>query len=330
MKLKEKIFNIAPPFAMQMAALLMKEIIKYGTCCVVTAVVMLTALYALNRGYKKINGDTTDHSYSIFKPFSSLFGKENEKEEENIVSQKPEQEPPKKNDSEKESKKEKNIVPKEFTITESEEMRLNMGVQKKTESKNSETSSTLILIREDERSFSKESKRQITMPLFDAVFVPTYPVENFTDRTIEQFQKTFPALNPRDNTFVIEREIASSFVSGALGEGKSYEVSVYDKEGTKFLGTFETDQNPSFPFRGLPQFLKAGDGQFDSSFRFFIFSDISESTREVLSSEEHFLTVFQNVYQSLPDSGLFIGKDPKSGYEIYTLFPGIFIAQRLR
>ncbi len=310
---------------------IMKGFIKYVACCVVTAVVMLMALYALNRGYH--HGNITDHSYSIFKPFSSLFGKEKEKEEENAVSPKPEQEPEKKNDSEKESKKEKTIVPKELTITESEEMRLNMESQKKTESKNSETSSTLILIQKavDERFFSKESakesERRVVMPLFDAVFVPAYSVENFTDRTIEQFQKTFPAVNPRNNTFVIEREIASSFASG---EGKSYEISVYDKEGTEFLGTFETDQNPSFPFRGLPQFLKAGGGQFDSSSRFLIFSDISESTREVLSSEEHFLTIFQNVYQSTPDSGLFIGKDPKSGYEVYTLFPGIFLAQRLR
>lgn len=306
----------------------MQEFIKYGVCCIVTAVVMLMALYALNRGYQKINGNITDDSYSIFKPFSSLFGKEKEKE----VSPKPEQEPrglKPKNDSEKESKKEKTIIPKEFTLTESEKMRLNRGSQKKTESKNSETS--LILIRVDERFFSKESakesERQIVMPSFDAVFVPAYSVENFTDLTIEQFQKTFPAqdkMNPRDLTFVIEREIASS------DKGKGYEISVYDKEGKKFLGTFETDQTPSFPFRGLPQFLKAGGGQFDSSSRFLIFSDISESTREVLSSEEHFLTVFQNVYQSIPDPGLFIGKDPKSGYEIYTLFPGIFVAQDLR
>lgn len=299
----------------------MKEFIKYGVCCIVTAVAMLMALYALSRGYQKINGNMTDDSYSIFKPFSSLFGKEKE------VSPKPEQKPkndPEKESKEKESKKEKTIVPKEFTLTESEEMRLKRESQKKTESKNSETS--LILIRQavDERFSSKESERQIVMPSFDAVFVPAYSVENFTDLAIERFQKTFPALNPRDNTFVIEREMASS------DEGKSYEISVYDKEGKKFLGTFETDQTPSFPFRGLPQFLKAEGGQFDSSSRFLIFSDISESTREVLSSEEHFLTIFQDVYQSTSDPGLFIGKDPKSGYEIYTLFPGIFIAQDLR
>lgn len=309
----------------------MQGFIKYAACCVVTAVVMLMALYALNRGYQKINGNMTDDSYSIFKPFSSLFGKEKEKEP------KPEQEPkndPEKESKEKESKKEKSIVPKEFTLTESEEMRLKRESQKKTESKNSEISLMLIRQAVDERSLlkgtAKETERQIIMPSFDAVFVPAYSVENFTDHTMamaiatERFQKIFPDLNPRDNTFVIEREMASS------DTGRSYEISVYDKEGKKFLGTFETDQNPSFPFRGLPQFLKAGGGQFDSSSRFLIFSDISESTREVLSSEEHFLTVFQNVYQSTSDPGLFIGKDPKSGYEIYTLFPGIFVAQHLR
>ncbi|MEK7790862.1 MAG: hypothetical protein AAB309_04470, partial [Deltaproteobacteria bacterium] len=230
----------------------------------------------------------------------------------------------KKNDSEKESKKEKSIVPKEFTLTESEEMRSNRESQKKTESKNSETS--LILLRQaiDERSLSKESQRQIAMPSFDAVFIPAYSVENFTDLTIERFQKNFPASNPRDNIFIIEREMASS------DKEKNYEISVYDKEGKKFLGTFDTDQNPSFPFQGLPQFLKAGNGRFDSSSRFLIFSDMSESTQEVLSNEEHFLTIFQNVYQSPPDPTLLIGKDPKFGYEVYTLFPGIFIAERLR
>lgn len=295
----------------------MEQWIKYGVTSAIIAIVMLMALYALSRGY--IGG--IQDSSSIFKPFSSLFGKDTEKGENHSVSQKTEpqkksQSPPPKSPKE-ESSKEKSIVPKELTITESDFNESGKKSRDNIEFKNPDISVSVLIQQTDhERKFSKESKREMTLPHFDTLFIPIYSAENLTDRALKQFQNAFPSADPHRKLFVIEREIAST----------GYEISVY--EDRQFLGTFVTDED--FPFRGLPQISKVEGGPFELHSRFLVFSDISENTNEVLNTENHLKSLLKSAYRSNLDPQMRIGKDPQFGLEIYMLFPGIFIADHLR
>lgn len=295
----------------------MKQWLKCGAAAsVITVMVMLMALYALSRGYIGGNLD----SPSIFKPFSSLFGKNTEKGENHSVSQKTEprrESPPHKRKPKEESPKEKSIVPKELTITESNFEGSKRESQDKIESQPSNTS-ILIGVQQidNERKLSKESKREMILPSFDTLFIPIYSAENLTNHTLKQFQNAFPSADPRRKRFVIEREAPST----------GYEISVYDDQ--QFLSTFVTEED--FPFQGLPQISKVEGGPLESHSRFLVFSDTSENTNEVLNTESHLNALLKSAYRSNLDPQMRIGKDPQFGVEIYMLFPGIFIADHLR
>lgn len=315
----------------------MKQWIKYGACSFITAIVLLMALYALNRGYRHMNGDVSDDTSSIFKPFSTLFGKEKEDDSPRDPRFRGDDHSPKKEKKESESQEkrpeEKQSVQKDLTITESD---IKYPEKEGVESKNSESSSTILLIQQaqNKREFLKTSERQIVMPAFNNIFIPVYSTENLTDQILKSFQNSFPSADPRNKLFVIEKgdSSASALLGSAtsgFGLGMTYEIAVYG-EDRQFLGTFTTDEDSSFPFRGLPQFLKVEGNQFESSSRFLIFSDASQNTNAVLNTESHLETLLKSVYQPNLDPQLRIGQDPKSGLEIYTLFPGIFIATSLR
>ena len=168
----------------------------------------------------------------------------------------------------------------------------------------------------------KQQLRHKTIPHFSEVFIPVYTQENFDVSAFAGFDSS---TDLSGMIFVIEKEIPSGD-SPSGDSGSSYEILVYAEEGGRFITAIETRRTTHFPFIGVPRFTRVRQQAFTRSTRFFIFSDSFEQSEALLNDEDHAGSILKTAYRSSLEKQTFVGTDPRFGLNIYSLFPGIYLA----
>jgi len=148
---------------------------------------------------------------------------------------------------------------------------------------------------------------QGVVPRFTEVYVPIYTAANVN------------GLDTNGRSLVIERAIASA------GDASSYQILVYNADGTQFLGAIQSAMSPKFPFQGLPALQRVEGNSFEATTRFIIFTE--EPSQDILQDQAHMESILESAYRATLDSQTFIGTDPNFGLDIYTLFPGIYLGR---
>lgn len=169
----------------------------------------------------------------------------------------------------------------------------------------------------------QKTVRQKNIPEFSETYVPVYRAKHLTDETLSQFSRQFSSTqNATDKLFVMGREVASQ-------EGSQYEILVFDAKGEQHLGTFSS-QNKIFPFRGVPVFQRVNPNVFHEISRFFVIPSSGTDISEILDDEGYLQSIFKSAYRHSLDAETRLGTNTQFGLDIYTLFPGIYVADRLR
>lgn len=165
--------------------------------------------------------------------------------------------------------------------------------------------------------------RKKIMPHVSDVFVPVFQASQFNDEAAYGFGYSFPSHDPGGKLFVLDRKISSQ-------EGIGFQVHVYEKEGRRYVGTFETAPSWRFPFSGTPTFSKVHDNSFKKNTRFLVFEANDIDVNPFLTQEHEAQALIQTAYEDSIDSHLYLGKDNATQLDIYKVFPGIFTARTLR
>ena len=177
-------------------------------------------------------------------------------------------------------------------------------------------------IAKKEKPKQQKLLREKKLPEFSETYVPVYRSKHLTEEALSHFSQKFSgSQNPYDKLFVIGKEIAAA-------EGRQYEILVFDEKGQNSIGSFSSASS-TFPFQGVPSFERVNPTSFKEVSRFFVISNPNDIS-DILTDESHLQYIFSSAYKNTLDAEERIGTDPLFNLEIYTLFPGIYVADRLR
>lgn len=182
----------------------------------------------------------------------------------------------------------------------------------------------LFLDHQKEKNKEKSSNLRVkTLPQFSTIYLPVYADNQLGTEALQGFSTAFPGQTISQKRFVLEKEIATS------SKGSRYQVMVYDISGKQFLGSFETMESVAFPFRGIPIFTSVEDTNlFPKNSRFIIISDSDKDITNFLNHEPYLHSILKTAYRHELNAQTFLGNHKESNLNIYTIFPGVFLALR--